>query len=141
MSKDEKGVLQFFGRHLAALCVTFRYAVRPEELPQFRAYAGTLIALGGGVHFVTAGHVLSELHSGLRHDGIVIHSAALADTFGMGCHVYPFRSILRALRCFSSTMTKQERNDAVIESALQLSELFEILLWNEHLLRDIEFET
>src|SRR5215475_11228988 len=89
MSKDEKGVLQFFGRHLVALCVTFRYADRPEELPRFRAYAGTLIALGEGVHFVTAGHILSELHNGLRDDGLVIHSAVLADTFGMGRHGMP----------------------------------------------------
>jgi hypothetical protein len=85
----DPGVMQLFGRHLVALCVTFRYVDRPDELPQFRAYAGTLIALGGGVHFVTAGHILSELHNGLRDDGIIILSAVLADTFGMGRHGMP----------------------------------------------------
>lgn len=89
MHAGERGVLQFFGRHLVALCVTFRYADQLDEPPQFRAYAGTLIALSGGVHFVTAGHILSELHDGLRDDRIVILSAVLADTFGMGRHGMP----------------------------------------------------
>jgi hypothetical protein len=60
-----------------------------DEPPQFRAYAGTLIALGRGVHFVTAGHILSELHDGLRDDRIIILSVVLADTFGMGRHGMP----------------------------------------------------
>ncbi|MGA2054693.1 MAG: hypothetical protein ABSG88_05250 [Bradyrhizobium sp.] len=89
MSTDQPNVLQFFGRHLVALCVTFRYADQPNEPPQFRAYAGTLLALGGGVHFVTAGHILSELHNGLKDDRIVVLNAVLADTFGMGSHGMP----------------------------------------------------
>jgi hypothetical protein len=89
MPANERSVLQFFGRHLVALCVTFRYADKLNEPPQFRAYAGTLIALGRGVHFVTAGHILSELHDGLSDDRIIILSAVLADTFGMGRHGMP----------------------------------------------------
>ena len=40
MSDDEKSVLQFFGRHLVALCVTFRYIDKTDELIDPASFIG-----------------------------------------------------------------------------------------------------
>ena len=83
---DEKGeeasVLRFLGRHLVALCVTFREKDKPDERPIFRAYAGTLIYIEGRNFFLTAGHILSELRDVLQDDRIEVLNAVLGDTFG-----------------------------------------------------------
>lgn len=78
----EAGVLRFLGRHLVALCVTFRERGKPVERPAFRAYAGTLIYIEGRNFFLTAGHILSELRDALCDDRIEILNAVLGDTFG-----------------------------------------------------------
>jgi hypothetical protein len=79
---QERKLIRSFGRHLVALCVTFREKDSQEPLPAFRAYAGTLLYIAGRHFFLTAGHILSELQEALESEKIVILSAVLADTFG-----------------------------------------------------------
>ncbi|KAA0070449.1 hypothetical protein [Tardiphaga sp. P9-11] len=82
--RRESEFLQFFGRHLVALCVTFRESDKPNEAPSFRAYAGTLISIEGAIFFLTAGHILSELHDALKSNEVEILNAVLSDNFGAG---------------------------------------------------------
>lgn len=81
--RRESALLQFFGRHLIALCVTFREKGKPDEAPHFRAYAGTLICIENSILFLTAGHILSELQNALESDTVEILNAVLNDTFGL----------------------------------------------------------
>lgn len=100
LNSDERSVLQMFGRHLVALCVTFRDVNKPDELPHFHAYAGTLIALGGKVFFLTAGHILKGLHDGIESNQVMILNAVLADNFGTGRHNMPIPFELKSAPMF-----------------------------------------
>lgn len=76
--------LEFFCRHLIALCVTYREKnAAPEEADRFASFSGTLITIDHGVHFLTAGHVLRHLEEVRSRSDIEITSAVLADTFGL----------------------------------------------------------
>jgi hypothetical protein len=75
--------LQYFCRHLVALCVTYRHVGREEERSQFAAYSGTLIQLAGQFHFLTAGHIVRDLEAALQSPAVEIESAVLADIFGL----------------------------------------------------------
>jgi hypothetical protein len=77
---DSEG-LQFFCRHLVALCVTFRR--KGEDGDRFSAYSGTLIMLHNTVFFLTAGHILEDLEEARKSDDVEFSSAVLADTFGL----------------------------------------------------------
>jgi len=79
---QEDRVLRFLGRHLVALCVTFRRKSEIDERPIFRAYAGTLIYIAGRNFFLTAGHILSELRDALEDNRVEVLNAVLGDTFG-----------------------------------------------------------
>jgi hypothetical protein len=81
---DSEGV-QFFCRHLVALCVTFEHVGgnQADKEPSFAAYAGTLIKIQESIFLLTAGHILRQLESALRSDKIGITGAVLADTFGL----------------------------------------------------------
>lgn len=84
---DEAGAakgLEFFCRHLVALCITYRQVKRgiPSEKPNFFAYPGVVICIRGFCSFLTAGHALKDLHAHLERGEIIIDSAVLADTFG-----------------------------------------------------------
>lgn len=81
-SREPKAI-EFFCRHLVALCITFRLTrSEAEQQPEFRAYAGTLICIRNSIFFLTAGHIIRELEEARESDKVVIQSAVLADTFG-----------------------------------------------------------
>lgn len=81
----ESDGLQFFGRHLVAICVTYRLvSSSKEEALSFAAYNGTLIDIAGSTCFVTAGHVLADLKDKLADDRIEVIDVVLADTFAQG---------------------------------------------------------
>jgi hypothetical protein len=84
---DETGAektLEFFCRHLVALCVTYRPIKNgmPIEQQQFFACPGVVICIRGFCSFLTAGHALKDLNTHLERGDIVVDSAVLADTFG-----------------------------------------------------------
>jgi len=99
---DSEG-LQFFCRHLVALCVTYETTgTDSDQPPRFAAYSGTLIQIQGNVCFLTAGHVLRQVEDALKSDRVAINNAVLADTFGLSrvCeHPIPFD--LKNARLFS----------------------------------------
>jgi hypothetical protein len=77
-------MLEFFCRHLVALCVTYR-AVKngmPMEKQRFFAVPGVVICIRGFCSFLTAGHALKDLSLHLERGDIVLESSVLADTFG-----------------------------------------------------------
>ena len=86
----EKGsaekTLEFFCRHLVALCVTYRRVkngiLSGETI--FSAYPGIVICIRGFCNFLTAGHSLKDLNNHLESGDIIVESAVLADTFGPG---------------------------------------------------------
>ena len=77
---DTEGI-EFFGRHLVALFVTFQY--EGEDKQRFSAFSGTLIQIQNTVFLLTAGHVLRNLEAARANAKVEITSAALADIFGM----------------------------------------------------------
>ena len=88
---DAEG-LQYFCRHLVALCTTAVPKSPNPEKPRFFAGCGTLINIRGHIMFLTAGHILREVERALESDQYDI-TAALADTFGSGRksdHPIPF---------------------------------------------------
>lgn len=88
-------ILDFFGRHLVAICVTYRVRSTgaDDNAPRFAAYNGTLIDIKGAICFLTAGHVLADLQEKIGDSRIEILETVLADTFGLGRvtdHPIPF---------------------------------------------------
>ncbi|MCJ7639818.1 MAG: hypothetical protein MUO70_08100 [Euryarchaeota archaeon] len=86
---DEGGAekaLEFFCRHLVALCVTYRQVKSgiPIEKQRFFAYPGVVICIRGFCSFLTAGHALKDLSTRLERGEISVESVVLADTFGPG---------------------------------------------------------
>lgn len=86
---DEGGAekaLEFFCRHLVALCVTYRQVKSgiPVEKPSFFACPGVVICIRRFCSFLTAGHALKDLNARLERGEILVESAVLADTFGPG---------------------------------------------------------
>ena len=84
---DEEGAvktLEFFCRHLVALCITYRQVRSgiPVEKPSFFACPGVVICIRGFCSFLTAGHALKDLNTHLERGEILVDSAVLADTFG-----------------------------------------------------------
>jgi hypothetical protein len=77
---DSEG-LQFFCRHLIALCVTYRR--QGEDSDRFAAYSGTLIMLHNTVFLLTAGHILEDLERARSSEDVEFKTAVLADTFGL----------------------------------------------------------
>jgi hypothetical protein len=79
-------LLEFFCRHLVALCVTYREVRRgvPAEKTSFSAYPGIVLSVRGMCSFLTAGHALKDLSDHLEKGEIIVESAVLADTFGPG---------------------------------------------------------
>jgi hypothetical protein len=75
--------IQAFGRHLVALCVTFKEKDSRNPLPSFRAYACTLLHIEGRNFLLTAGHILSELQQALKSQEVEILNAVLQDNFGI----------------------------------------------------------
>lgn len=91
----ESDFIQFFGRHLVALCVAFEWKVtdETEQAPRFAAYSGTLIRVHDTTYFLTAGHILRDLDKALKSNQVEIKNAVLADTFGsqrVSDHPIPF---------------------------------------------------
>ena len=87
--------LEYFCRHLVALCVTYRHNTAEDEgkPDRFAACSGTLIMIRGAVCFLSAGHVLKALDELRASEKAEITGAVLADTFGMGRvsdHPIPF---------------------------------------------------
>lgn len=81
----EKEVLEFFCRHLVALCVTYQQLDEnstPVGENQFDACPGIIICIRGICYFLTAGHTLQDWDNNLRYKKIIVHSAVLSDTFG-----------------------------------------------------------
>jgi hypothetical protein len=77
-------MLEFFCRHLVALCVTYR-AVKdgmPVEEQRFFAVPGVVICIRGFFSFLTAGHALKDLSLHLERGNIAVELAVLVDTFG-----------------------------------------------------------
>jgi len=78
--RKDPPVLDFFCRHLVALCIT--YPRNGEDREHFAAYSGTLISIHDRVSLLTAGHILENLDEVRKSDQLTITSAVLADTFG-----------------------------------------------------------
>jgi hypothetical protein len=76
--------LEFFCRHLVALCVTYRQVKNEASIENQRLFAcpGVVICIRGFCSFLTAGHALKDLYTNLEKENIVVESAVLADTFG-----------------------------------------------------------
>lgn len=84
---DEAGAekaLEFYCRHLVALCITYRQFKNgiPSEIQKFFACPGVVICIRGFCSFLTAGHALKDLSAHLERGDIKVESAVLADTFG-----------------------------------------------------------
>lgn len=84
---DEAGAekaLEFFCRHLVALCISYRQVKNgiPIENHSFFACPGVVICIRGFCSFLTAGHALKDLSAHLERGDITVESAVLADTFG-----------------------------------------------------------
>jgi hypothetical protein len=77
----ESETLQYFCRHLVALCVTFQR--KGEDHTHFAAYSGTLILIHSRVFLLTAGHILEDLDKVRKSADVEITNAVLADTFGL----------------------------------------------------------
>ena len=79
-------ILEFFGRHLVAICVTYHETGNnlAGRKAGFAAYNGTLIRIKGAICFLTAGHVLAQLKATLDNDKVDLESVVLADTFTKG---------------------------------------------------------
>jgi hypothetical protein len=84
--EGKEKLLEFFCRHLVALCVTYRKVRRgvPAEKTGFAAYPGIVLSVRGVCSFLTAGHALKDLSDHLEKGEITLESAVLADTFGPG---------------------------------------------------------
>jgi hypothetical protein len=78
--------LEFFCRHLVALCVTYRQVKSgiPVGNPSFFACPGVVICIRGFFSFLTAGHALKDLNAHIESGEILVESVVLADTFGPG---------------------------------------------------------
>lgn len=78
-------ILQFFCRHLVALCITYQQNSDsgPTEATNLFACPGTVICVRNMMFFVTAGHTLKEWDKLIRRGEVIIHKAVLADTFGL----------------------------------------------------------
>jgi hypothetical protein len=77
--------VQFFARHLIALCVAYRLdGDDPADAPRFTAYCGTLALIRGRLYFLTAGHILRNLRDAMANQSVNIERASLVDTFGLG---------------------------------------------------------
>jgi hypothetical protein len=78
--------LEFFCRHLVALCISYRPIKNgvPLENVSFIAYPGTVICIGDFFSFLTAGHALKNLNEHLERGDILVDSSVLTDTFGPG---------------------------------------------------------
>ena len=94
--------LEFFCRHLVALCVTYQTTGSDSgEPPHFAAYSGTLIQIQNTVCFLTAGHVLRNVEAALKSDQVTICNTILADTFGLSrVSEYPIPFDLKNARLF-----------------------------------------
>jgi hypothetical protein len=80
---DSQG-LQFFCRHLIALCVTYECAGENADAPpRFAAYSGTLIQIENSIFLLTAGHCIRNIQAALSRADVRVTSAALADTFSL----------------------------------------------------------
>lgn len=79
-----KKALEFYCRHLVALCVTYRQVKNgmPTEKASFYACPGVVICIRGFCSFLTAGHALKDLSTHIEREEILVESAVLADTFG-----------------------------------------------------------
>jgi hypothetical protein len=84
--ENSRKMLEFFCRHLVALCVNYRQVKngRRVEHQGFSAYPGVVICIRGFCSFLTAGHALKDLATHIGKGEIVVESAVLADTFGPG---------------------------------------------------------
>ena len=84
---ENNGMLQFFCRHLVALCITYQQLNdknKPINEVKFDATSGLIINIRGVYYFLTAGHILKNLEEALRSENVLIHGSVLADTFGPG---------------------------------------------------------
>lgn len=136
--QKDTDTLEFFCRHLVALCVNFDYLDGPDATsrgPRFTAYAGTIICIRDMVCFLTAGHIVRELDEAIRSNRVTIYSAVLADTFGwrrISNHPIPF-DLIGAPRFFIDDenegldfgLIALRANDVRLLAANGISALFE----------------
>jgi hypothetical protein len=93
MSSNDRS-LQLLGRHLIAICVTYRRHADSKESPtRFAPFAACIIDVRGQSFILTAGHIVGALIE-LFDEGInSVLSCVIADTFGDGVtdrHPIPF---------------------------------------------------
>jgi len=77
-------LMRFFGRHLVALCVTYREKGSTEATVRYAAYSCTLLQIDGYYFLLTAGHILSDLNVALKSNSIEILQAELRDNPNSG---------------------------------------------------------
>jgi hypothetical protein len=103
-SHDTEERLEFirsFGRHLVALCVSYRERGSQDSPPRFAAYACTLLNIDGRNFLLTAGHILKELQQALESERIELLNAVLQDNFGAeSVHDLPIPFDLRSANMF-----------------------------------------
>ncbi len=79
IAPERDTIIQYFGRHLVALCVSTRFG---NEKDRFSAFPGTLIRVDQHIFWITAGHNLKHLYESISHPNVTLNSAVLADSFG-----------------------------------------------------------
>ncbi|KUM25906.1 hypothetical protein AU467_23965 [Mesorhizobium loti] len=82
-SPTRKTALDFFGRHLIALCVSYRDRADTAAglQPRVAVFSGTLFEFRGTVSILTAGHILRWIERMEKSSEIEILGASIADVF------------------------------------------------------------
>lgn len=83
LGKRDK-LMRFFGRHLVALCVTYRDKGSADTHLRYAAYSCTLLHIDGYDFLLTAGHNLRNLNDALGSDTIEVPQAVLRDNPNCG---------------------------------------------------------
>lgn len=76
--------MRFFGRHLVALCVTYRDKESADTSLRYTAYSCTLLQIDEYYFLLTAGHILGDLNQALKSDTIEVLQAVLRDNPNSG---------------------------------------------------------
>lgn len=84
VSPKRDTLMRFFGRHLVALCVTYRKKGSTDPSLRHTAYSCTLLRIDGYHFLLTAGHILSDLNQALMSNSIEVVQTVLRDNPNSG---------------------------------------------------------
>lgn len=81
--KKLKATIEFYSRHLVALCVAFKMRSEGANArEQFRANCGFLLSVRNKTFFVTAGHILDTWNEGFERSDIEVVGSWFWSSFG-----------------------------------------------------------